>query len=49
VAGIEAIRAAGMFSVGIGARITTADWCLPDTGSLSYDELARRFREAGKT
>ncbi|HEY9595201.1 MAG TPA: beta-phosphoglucomutase, partial [Spirochaetia bacterium] len=48
VAGIEAIRAAGMFSVGIGARITDADWCLPDTGALAYDELVKRFGERWK-
>ena len=43
-AGILAIRAAGMFSVGIGENLAdVADWCLPDTSGLTYEELAKRF------
>ncbi len=42
-AGIESIKAAGMFAVGIGARLTGADWLVPDTSRLTLEELFRRF------
>ena len=49
-AGIRAIRSAGMFSVGIGNRLSEeADWCLPDTRALTYDELLKRFRKGRQT
>ena len=45
-AGIRAIRAAGMFSVGIGESLADeADWCIPDTRGLTYDELSKRFTQ----
>ena len=42
-AGIDAIAAARMFSVGIGSELTGADWTLPDTASLSLELLLERF------
>ncbi|WP_309118834.1 beta-phosphoglucomutase [Paenibacillus sp.] len=44
-AGIAAIRAAGMFAVGVGteARMRGADWLLPVTEMLALDELSDRF------
>jgi beta-phosphoglucomutase len=44
-AGIAAIKAAGMFAVGIGTDLPGADWVVPQTGDLRVEELARRFRE----
>ncbi|MEW5816025.1 MAG: beta-phosphoglucomutase [Spirochaetota bacterium] len=41
-AGIEAIKAARMFTVGIGGSLKGADWLLPDTKGLTYEELKRR-------
>ncbi|HET6486149.1 MAG TPA: beta-phosphoglucomutase [Spirochaetia bacterium] len=43
--GLQAIRAAGMFAVGIGADLPEAHWKLPDTRGLTADELGRRFLE----
>jgi beta-phosphoglucomutase len=42
-AGIAAVKAAGMFAVGIGTDLPGADWILSDTADLVYEELARRF------
>jgi alpha,alpha-trehalose phosphorylase len=42
--GIQAIRAAGMFAVGIGSSLVEADWVLPDTKGLTAEELGERFR-----
>jgi beta-phosphoglucomutase len=44
--GIAAIKAAGMFAVGIGAALTGADWLLPHTSSLTLDGLLEHFRAA---
>jgi len=41
--GIQAIKAAGMFAVGIGRDLGDADWLLPDTGGLTSRELKLRF------
>lgn len=42
-AGIDAIRSAGMFAVGIGTSLAGADWRLPDTRGLTLAELSHRF------
>ncbi len=42
-AGIQAIKAAGMFAVGIGAGLTEADWTLGGTSDLTLEELKARF------
>jgi alpha,alpha-trehalose phosphorylase len=44
--GIQAIKAAGMFAVGIGRDLTDADWLLPDTSRLSCEDLQSRFDAA---
>ena len=46
VAGIQAIKAAGMFAVGIGSGLTEADWTLASTAELTRQELQRRFPSA---
>jgi alpha,alpha-trehalose phosphorylase len=47
--GIQAIRAAGMFAVGIGSGLLEADWVLPDTRGLTLPELGERFRRRSRT
>ena len=42
--GIEAIRAARMFAVGIGPGLPDADWILESTAELEYTSLLERFR-----
>ena len=42
--GIEAIKAARMFAVGIGHDLVGADWRLDRTEQLTYAALVRRFR-----
>ncbi len=42
-AGVAAIKAAGMFAVGIGSSLNGADWKAADTSQLSWSELNRRF------
>ena len=42
-AGIEAIKAQGMFAVGVGPDLNDADWRVDDTSALTYDALAERF------
>jgi beta-phosphoglucomutase-like phosphatase (HAD superfamily) len=42
--GIEAIKAARMFAVGIGRGLVGADWRLDRTEELTYAALARHFR-----
>ena len=44
-AGVAAIKAAGMFAVGVGleASMREADWALPGTEALDADALADRF------
>jgi alpha,alpha-trehalose phosphorylase len=46
VVGIQAIKAAGMFAVGIGKALIHADWVLPDTRGLTLEELRSRFESA---
>jgi alpha,alpha-trehalose phosphorylase len=41
--GIQAIRAAGMFAVGIGSSLTESDWVLPDTSGLTIAALKEAF------
>ncbi len=41
--GIQAIKAARMFAVGIGHNLTGADWRLDGTEQLTYARLLRRF------
>jgi beta-phosphoglucomutase len=43
--GIEAIKAARMMAVGIGAELLGADWRLERTDQLTYDGLLRRFAD----
>ncbi len=42
-AGVEAIRAAGIFSIGIGEAAKAADWAIDSTGKLELDELLTIF------
>ena len=42
--GIEAIKAARMFAVGIGPDLAGADWLLERTEELEYTALLQRFR-----
>jgi beta-phosphoglucomutase len=42
-AGIQAIKAAGMFAVGIGRDLPGADWMIPDALRLTLEELRERF------
>ena len=42
-AGVESIRAAGIFSVGVGPAAEDADWAVPDTGGVVYERLVERF------
>ena len=42
--GIEAIKAARMFAIGIGRDLAGADWRLDRTERLTYAALVRRFR-----
>jgi beta-phosphoglucomutase len=44
-AGLQAIQAAGMFSVAIGSHLTmhTADWHVQSTKEITLSELKRRF------
>jgi alpha,alpha-trehalose phosphorylase len=44
VAGVQAVRAAGMFTIGIGAGLPGTDWLLPDTSGLTFEALAERAR-----
>ena len=43
-AGVEAINAAGMFSVGVGSKdaMSKADYIVPDTKDLKLDEIIER-------
>jgi len=45
--GIEAIRAARMFAIGIGHNLAGADWRLDGTEQLTYAALVRLFRTHG--
>ena len=42
-AGVQAIKAARMFAVGIGAELLEADGRLLDTRDFTYEEFCRRF------
>ena len=42
-AGVDAIRAARMFSVGIGSDLRGAEWLLPDTSGLTMAALEKHF------
>ncbi len=46
-AGVQAIRAAGMFAVGIGEGLTEAHWVLASPAGLSLEGLRERFERAG--
>jgi len=46
--GIQAIRAARMFAVGIGIGLVDADWVLPDTRGLTAEELGERFKRRNR-
>jgi len=45
--GVESIKAARMFTVGIGRDLVGADWLLDSTEGLTYEELLRQFRAHG--
>ncbi len=47
-AGIEAIKAAGIFSVGIGDAASGADWAVSCTSELNLDELTGIFMKGKK-
>lgn len=42
-AGIDAINAAGMYSVGIGSHLKGADWLLESTAALTFEALEAEF------
>ena len=42
-AGVDAIRAAGIFSIGVGEAARAADWAIDSTGGLELEELLKRF------
>jgi alpha,alpha-trehalose phosphorylase len=42
-AGVEAINAAGMFSVGIGSYLEGADWTCSETSELTLERLREEF------
>jgi alpha,alpha-trehalose phosphorylase len=42
-AGIQAIKAAGMFAAGIGRDLPGADWLVASTDKLAFDELVTRY------
>ena len=46
-AGIQAINAAGMVSVGVGTGLTEADWAVEDTRQITRVALARLFSRRG--
>ncbi|MGA2976709.1 MAG: beta-phosphoglucomutase [Spirochaetia bacterium] len=46
--GVQAIKSAGMFTVGIGNGLVGADWLLPDTAGLTYEDLKIRFNFPGQ-
>ena len=46
--GIEAIRAARMVAVGVGADLHQADWAVTDTRQLTVDALAALFEARGE-
>jgi beta-phosphoglucomutase len=48
-AGVQAIRAAGMFAVGIGRGLEEAHWVLAGPAELSLDELKARFEAPWET
>ncbi|MFT8317946.1 MAG: beta-phosphoglucomutase [Sporolactobacillus sp.] len=44
VAGVQSIRSAGLFAVGVGVPVEAgANWLVPSTADLTLDELKRRF------
>ncbi|MBM7555045.1 beta-phosphoglucomutase [Thalassobacillus pellis] len=47
-AGVEAIKAAEMFAVGVGDQkaLKKADWVVEDTSQLDFKELQQKFAEA---
>ncbi len=45
-AGIDAIRDARMYAVGIGSKLQHADWRLPSTEGLTLDGLQKNFEGA---
>lgn len=47
-AGIQAIKAARMFAVGVGADFPGADWVVSHTEELTIEELLKRFEAASK-
>lgn len=42
--GVEAIKAARMFTVGVGADLTGADWRVDGTAEITYDGLLAHFQ-----
>ena len=42
-AGVRAIKAAGMYAVGVGTDLPEADWVVRDTGALTLERLLERF------
>ncbi len=48
-AGIEAIKAHGMYAVGVGRDLPGADWRVDDTSELTYEKLVDRFDQPRDT
>ncbi|WP_028781753.1 beta-phosphoglucomutase [Thalassobacillus devorans] len=42
-AGVEAIKSAGMFALGVGESLKKADWIVRDTTELNLEDLRQRF------
>ncbi|HTZ53351.1 MAG TPA: beta-phosphoglucomutase, partial [Spirochaetia bacterium] len=45
-AGVQAIRAAGMFAVGVGRGLDEAQWSVDSPAAISVEELTARFEAA---
>ncbi|WP_053217582.1 beta-phosphoglucomutase [Virgibacillus senegalensis] len=45
--GVQAIKSAGMYAVGVGSKefLSQADWVIADTSQLTWDDLIQRIRE----
>lgn len=45
-AGIDSIKAAGMYAVGVGKELNNADWLIDDTALLTWKSLKKRFTDS---
>ncbi|MFD1849352.1 beta-phosphoglucomutase [Oceanobacillus bengalensis] len=44
-AGVEALKRAGMFAVGVGLSLSEADYIVADTGTLHFDSVITHYNE----